>query len=73
MIRAFAVKVLLAWAILAGIAHTSDAVDYQVIVNGDGSSDVYACEEDSPAPCVWDCTRDGNRICGNLTLNGGVN
>jgi len=37
-----------------------------VVVNADGSSDLYACEEDSPPPCVWDCATMGNRICGQV-------
>ena len=36
----------------------------QIVVNADGSSDLYACEEDSPPPCVWDCATMGNRVCG---------
>jgi hypothetical protein len=43
-----------------GVAHA----DPQIIVNPDGSSDLYNCEEDSPPPCVWDCARMGNHICG---------
>ena len=36
----------------------------EVIVGPDGEANVYVCEEDSPPPCMWDCTRDGNGICG---------
>ncbi len=59
MTRALAVtlsKVLLAWAILAPIAHHSTAVDLTVTT------------EDSPG---WDCRIHGNRICGP-TNNQGV-
>ena len=38
--------------------------DLVVVVNADGSSDLYECEEDSPPPCVWDCATMGNRQCG---------
>ena len=44
--------------------------DQQIIVNPDGSSDLYACDEDSPPPCVWDCTTMGNRVCGGGENNG---
>ena len=49
------------WLMCVGFAGT---VTNEVIVNPDGSSDLYVCMEDSPPPCVWDCTTDGNRICG---------
>jgi hypothetical protein len=44
-------KFILAWAILAPIAHHSTAVDLTVI------------EEDQPG---WNCHTQGNMICGKL-------
>jgi hypothetical protein len=49
-----AAKVLIAWAILAPIAHYSDAVD----LTAPAAPQIM---EDSPA---WDCRTMGNRICG---------
>jgi hypothetical protein len=54
--------------IAVGVLHFASLptaqADLVVIVNADGSSDVYQCEEDSPPPCVWVCAVMGNRQCG---------
>jgi hypothetical protein len=53
MARLFIGKGLVAWAIIAGIAHNSDAVDMTA-----------TCVEDM---ACWDCSTMGNGICGGLT------
>ena len=52
-------------AVLIGVGcATAHATVYEIVVNANGDSDVYACDEDSPPPCVWVCDRMGNSVCG---------
>lgn len=64
MKRAGAVVVLFVMALHFATPPTVAHADPVVVVNADGSADVYECEEDSPPPCVWVCDVMGNRQCG---------
>lgn len=53
------IKTWIAGLLIAGAYVAVPPVD-PLVLEGDS----ITCQEDSPPPCVWDCHRDGNRICG---------
>ena len=60
-----AARLLIGLLLAAGMAVQPAAqADPVIVTYDDGSSDLYECEEDSPPPCVWQCERMGNHICG---------
>jgi len=58
------VAALWAFGALLGVgcaaAHADDTV-YELIVDSNGDAQVYACQVDSPPPCVRTCSMAGGR------------